>query len=1054
MLRMDQRRRWQQGDRLAVEVYLKQEPALEMDAEAVLELIYNEVVLREEAADPPRLEEYLDRFPAYADQLRIQFEVHRALEGNALTSSPCLLNKHDFPSPTSVVLGQEDAGEARGDDWGQSRSIPFSSLGRGPSPLARGASLPGYEILEELGRGGMGIVYRARQVALKRLVALKVVLAGAHAGPKERASFRTEAEAVARLQHPHIVQIHDIGEHEGLPYFSLEYIDGPNLEQKAGGQPMPYRQATEIVETIAQAVHYAHQQGIIHRDLKPSNILLSGEIPKITDFGVAKLLDAESGHTPSGDFVGTPHYMAPEQALGQSKGAGPAADVYSLGAILYHLLAGRPPFKGGTVYEVLEQVRWQEPDPPSRAHPHLPRDLDTVCLKCLEKDPHRRYASAHELAEDLRRLLADKPIQARPTARWERVWKWAKRRPATAALMAVSAIAVCLLLALALWHESEVRLESARSKYRHFLQRRDDAVFHGVYGTSFADADAALNLQAARTAAEDALAAVGVTMDAPAPPVPNPYLTDRENAEVRAGCYELLLVLAESFAYPLDGQKPADRKQRLRQALTLLEQAAQLRQPTLAHRLRQARYLRRLGERMDGERSSVGSADGEAATASDHFFLGHDHLLEGNIAQAASDFQMALQKRPDHFWSHFFLALCYLRMQSPAAANASVNECVAQRPDFAWTYLLRSMIHENRNELDAAETDYDTALALDVNEDERYFLDVNRGRMRFRHGRLEKAAADLKQAIALKPASFWAYLYLARVCQKHGSLDESDRQLARAIDCKPPPEFLAQCHAERARNLYTGGQYAAAVATCNEALKAAPGQTDALFLEIQALMKLKRFAETLPLLEDYSARGGQKRSDFYRARGQARLHLGKHVDAMADFTHVLEHEPDAEIYRYRGWACYFAQAWKAGLDDFNKAIQSESANSKNADAYTGRGLCRVMLGDYREATVDADNALARAPGTPEMLHNIACIFALAAARVKADSEAKDAPRLASTYCERAVNLLGQALVMVPQAEQARFWRDKVMPDAALDAIRAAQEFRTLAERYTLKVKDG
>ena len=272
---------------------------------------------------------------------------------------------------------------------------------RHPAKSQDGPNVPGYDILEELGRGGMGVVYKARHKKLNRLVALKMILAGSHAGAAELVRFQVEAEAIARLQHPNIVQVHEVGEHEGKPFFSLEFCGGGSLAQKLEGTPLPARSAAALVETLARAMQAAHDQSIIHRDLKPGNVLLQSvasrvdtsltpdhwaQTPKITDFGLAKKLD-EAGQTQSGAVIGTPSYMAPEQARGDSREAGPAVDVYALGAILYELLTGRPPFKAATSLDTLWQVLNQEPVPPSRFQPGVAADLETICLKCLQKAP-------------------------------------------------------------------------------------------------------------------------------------------------------------------------------------------------------------------------------------------------------------------------------------------------------------------------------------------------------------------------------------------------------------------------------------------------------------------------------------------------------------------------------------------------------------------------------------------------------------------------------------------------------------------------------------------
>jgi serine/threonine-protein kinase len=303
------------------------------------------------------------------------------------------------------------------------------------------AALPGYEILGELGRGGMGVVYKARQVGLNRLVALKVVLAGGHAGAEELARFRHEAEAVARLRHPNIVTVHEVGEQDGLPYFSLEYCDGGSLAQQA--RPLPGPRAAELVQALARAVHCAHEKGVVHRDLKPGNVLLTADgTPKVSDFGLAKDVGG-AGPTRTGDVLGTPGYMAPEQAAGNPKAVGPAADVYALGAVLYDLLTGRPPFQADTALQTVLQVLECEPAPPRLYNRAVDPSLEAVCLKCLEKAPADRYASAAELADDLAAYLRGEPVRAdgsasrrlfrlllRETrhtevlAQWGRVWVW------------------------------------------------------------------------------------------------------------------------------------------------------------------------------------------------------------------------------------------------------------------------------------------------------------------------------------------------------------------------------------------------------------------------------------------------------------------------------------------------------------------------------------------------------------------------------------------------------------------------------------------------------
>ena len=438
--------------------------------------------------------------------------------------------------------------------------------------------LPSYELLEELGRGSMGVVYKARQTALKRLVALKVIVSGVWAGPDEVARFRAEAEAVAQLQHPNIVQIYEVGEHEGRPFFTLEYVEGGTLARHLCGKPLAPSTAAELARTLALAIHAAHQRGIVHRDLKPGNVLLAAcglalapardeasakphatLIPKIADFGLAKRLDVESGLTHTGMIMGTPSYMAPEQAQGEVHKVGPSADTYALGAILYECLTGRPPFLAATDLQTLQQVQVQTPVAPSRLQPSVPRDLETICLKCLNKEPPKRYLSARALAEDLERFLAGRPIQARPASPLERAWKWVKRRPVVAALLFALSVAVVLAIAVPLWLNVRVRREADNAKRhsqiaqdvvedmysnvamdwladdpdKNFLQRRFlERALEYYKGLAAEDADEPAARR--RTARGPTSAWASCTECRTSPP--RPSRTTRRRSTVRSGC--------------------------------------------------------------------------------------------------------------------------------------------------------------------------------------------------------------------------------------------------------------------------------------------------------------------------------------------------------------------------------------------------------------------------------------------------------------------------------------------------------------------------------------
>lgn len=308
-------------------------------------------------------------------------------------------------------------------------------------PLESGRVIGDYQMLELLGRGGMGVVYRARQRSLNRLVAVKVLVAGEFADSEARRRFQAEAAAAARLRHPNIVAIYEIGEHEGQPFFSMELVEGRTFADLVRDGPIPPVTAARLLQPVAEAIHFAHTQGVLHRDLKPSNLLLDGfGLPRVSDFGLARRLDAAERFTLTGEVLGSPSYLAPEQARGDRAREGPVSDVYALGAILYHLLTGRPPFLGASPQAILRAVVETEPLAPRRLNSTIPLDLETICFKCLEKEPARRYATAQELAEELGRFLSHEPLRARPVGWLGRSRRWSQRHPARAGLAAALAI--------------------------------------------------------------------------------------------------------------------------------------------------------------------------------------------------------------------------------------------------------------------------------------------------------------------------------------------------------------------------------------------------------------------------------------------------------------------------------------------------------------------------------------------------------------------------------------------------------------------------------------
>ncbi len=1082
--------------------------------------------------------------------------------GNTDPSETCSLLSGDDSSRIDVSYSV--AWPARRDDTEGS----FSG-----AAMLEGVTMPGYDILEELGRGGMGVVYKARHRRLQRLVALKMVLAGAHVGPVGLARFRAEAEAVAKLLHSNIVQIYETGEYEGRPYFSLEFVEGGSLDKRIGETPTSPRAAAQIVETLARTMEVAHQHGIVHRDLKPANILLAKldsqsslarkretdssslpadhwsrtTVPKISDFGLAKRVDEDSSQTQSGTILGTPSYMAPEQAQGKNREIGPAADIYSLGAILYELLVGRPPFKAGNPLDTVRQVIDQEPVPPRHLEPRVPHDLETICLKCLEKDPTRRFPSAAELADDLRRFVDGDPILARPTPAWERAWKWGKRRPAIVALLGVSALAVLGMVLFIAWHnvslrsqldvalskerlarrreqdalvehhrslveqearelfdsarvavaasdwaaaridlekalttiggearlealkastqallkqvEQELRVETDRrtsqSRFQEFVKRRDEAQF---LGTLYTGMDLAANLEAARTAAQRALAVYGVAAEEGARPRLDAYLTDLQKGEILGDCSQLLLILAETEAQSAAEGKPAEKEQHLRKALRFLEQARRLEAPSRAFHLRRARYLNMLGDRAEATRAEKAAQAAALDHVLDHFLMADELYRREQFGEAIKEFDQVLERQPGHFWAQYLNAICLLRRGRPAEARTLLGACLAQRSDFVWLYLLRGFAHEELQAWAAADSDFQKAAQLPLDDNARYVLAVNRGVLLVRQERFKDAVAELRSAIERKPNAYQAYVNLAQAYRRLDKPDLALDALDRAIQLEPglahlyrlrarldlernePARALRDLdraierettnspygvddHVERGRLLLDGGKLAEALGSFEAALALQQGHSLAQRLRAETLFRLGRFEQVIAAFDRY-LEVGKPLESVYRGRGLARAELGQYPGAIDDFTKALELRPTSAVQAYRGWTHLIVDAPKLALRDFELAIELDP---RNGDAYNGRGFVRAGLGRHREAIQDAVEALRHGPPSPRLLYNAARIYA----------------QCPDPYRPRALELIEQALSLLPADQRRAFWTKHVRTDAALAALRRYRWFLRL-----------
>ncbi len=704
---------WRGGSRPAVGELLGG-ARLGDDPETELDLIYNEIVLREELGEEADRAEYAGRYPHLREELDLHFEVHDAMADPVLSQTAAVAVADTLPETPSL-------------------------------PPEATPDLPEYDVLDLLGRGGMGVVYEARHRRLRRLVALKTFAPERRPSPREVARFRTEAEAVARLQHPNIVQIFEVGERDGVPFLALELATGGTLAERLQRLPFAPRAAAELIAALAAAVHHAHAHGVIHRDLKPANVLFAADgTPKLTDFGLAKLLAADDHELPrdatrTGDPVGTPRYMAPEQAAGRHDLVGPTTDVYALGTLLYECLTGQVPFVSAGFLETLNLIRSADPRSPRTLQPTIPRDLETICLACLNKEPERRYPSAAALADDLRRFLDGKPIAARPTPPWERAWKWCRRRPTAAALLLVAVLAavgggVAAVLADRMKQE---RIATARAAVDGTVARGQDALAAGDDAGAEALFVDALTLVEGEPALADRKLHVAGWLDHARRAANRhhwkqrtpPRLFDERRDD--AVFQSLLLdgtpgesirraraavATALSFTLPNDPTWRAERER-----LALLD-AALLRAesgPTAAvarldaepgatsrlFRTRRAVYLDQAGRAADAaaERDRADALPPDDTSA--RLFAGLDHLRAREFAAAAAAFDAVLDADPEQFAARLGAALSAFHLNRFGEAKAGLTACVAQRPRFAWSYLYRARCARAGGDLAAAMRD-------------------------------------------------------------------------------------------------------------------------------------------------------------------------------------------------------------------------------------------------------------------------------------------------------------------------------------------------------------
>jgi tetratricopeptide (TPR) repeat protein len=1019
-----------------------------------------------------------------------------------------------------------------------------------------------YEILGELGRGGMGVVYKARHCGLNRLVALKMIR-GAYADEIQVARFKIEAEAVAALRHPNILQIYDIGESDGSPYVALELLEGGSLADRLRGTALPPKQAAEWMVPLVLAMDAAHRAGIVHRDLKSANILFGADgIPKITDFGLAKRLEMDEGQTHTGQIMGTPSYMAPEQARGDTKLAGPPADIYSLGAMLYEMLTGRPPFKGISAIETVKQVIEEEPVSPSRVQFRVPRDLETICMKCLQKEPRKRYATAKDMADDLSRYLAGEPIKARRTPPHERAVKWTKRHPTAALASAVATLAMTGLLGYGAWYwnhkrtlernalqhlaqvneqtgtdllraqelmskndliaaqgvltgrkgildtENKIELASQRERtelmladvakalaaeqarladeqakaevqkrYRRFLDHRKEALFRD---TQFTGVTLPANLELTRKAAEAALGVFGERRsgddwqlgDLPA------ALSKEEESDVRDGCYELLLVLAEAVA----AQNPAQ----VDRALTILESADRLRPDhSRAYFLTKASCLALRNDQAGKDRQLKEAEKLSPKTAFDYFLTGQQEYKREQYADAIRDFEIALRHKPDHFWAKCLQAICYLRTARLEAAKSCLNDCIETDRDFAWLYLLRgyasgqignrylSAVKDRagqdagpkrlaEHEFNEAEADFLAAMDLLKNApdgDLQFMFLMNRGLIRFQRGQLDQAAADYTEAMRLKKDAYLAHAGLANVYRKRNKPAEAIEQYTRAIAAKPdwPPLYRGRAAVRLERTDSTPADRDAALADLAMAIKHEKPSNPILAADhancAKLLSRMERYEEVLrecqsalQILPDRvsaaSVQADQAQADALELQIRALLRLRRYDEAIRSCDQAIaQGRKSAVFYELRGLAEARQDDYPGAIRDYGRALEIRPGDHHLLEdrgwAYLHFDSPKLALLDF-EAALKIDPADANAYSGRGTAHARLGNYRAAVADARQALQlGKTDPRL--TYNAARIYALAAPLAAADPAANGRSARSLAAgyQDIALQLIREA-----------------
>jgi serine/threonine-protein kinase len=841
-------------------------------------------------------------------------------------------------------------------------------------PPAGLPQVPGHDVQGVLGHGGMGVVYKAWHRRLHRTVAVKMLLAGAYAQPPELERFVREAETVAGLRHANIVQVHEAGDVDGRPYFTMEFVEGGSLAQKLAGTPQPARQGASLVAVLAEAVHAAHQRGVVHRDLKPGNVLLTADgTPKLTDFGVARRLEGTASLTQSGALLGTASYMAPEQAEGRSRDVGPAADTYALGAILYELLTGRPPFRAETAVETLRQVVSQDPVPPSRLNAAVPRDPETICLKCLEKDPQRRYPSALALAEDLQRFQRDEPIAARPVGPLERTLRWIGRHPTGAALVATALALVGLASGGSVWlvQQQDQRrtalrnqvgttvgqAESLRQQF-HFHEARQllDQARQQVEPAgpddlrqqvkqARADLELAADLDMARMSAvppaesaraeskyEETLAKAGIVRQGD------------NSAEIAvrvrdsAMCADIIGALDDWASITADVAKRN----------WLLAVASGADQNSSRNRLRQLW----MSEDVSGVTKLVGELGID--DLSPRLLTAVGRLLPKRHGEALPLLRAAQALYPQDFWINYELGWAFRLSKRYDEALGFFRAALALRPDSSPAHRSIGTVFFALNRLDESISHYREAIRLDPEGSAGAHIGL--AQVLLEKGRVEDAIGTLEEAMRLDPkVSAAAHIHLGEAARGKHQLDEAITHYQESI--RLDPEASARAHHNLGLALWAKGRQDEAIDHYREAVRLDPEASvphiylgHALYVKGRQDEAIVHFQEAMRLDPTSSALAHSKLGAAQREKGQ----LDEAIDTLQEAIR-LDPKGSATAHNNLGSALFAKGRLDEAIGHFQEAIRldpkaSAAAHCNLGSALGDKGRLVEAISHFQEST--------------------------------------------------------------------------------------------------------